>query len=137
MVSYINERLFLDFLSILQIFPSDGTKSRNGLLNFLLPKHNDCWELSSSVEDLLIVNHVLYSDCGFTTIWIMLGFCSRQFEIKHENINFLQPRHLIPQYDTRGCHTVIAEQHFLSREQLGFFFKADVFQICHCHSLRK
>lgn len=137
MVTSINERLFLGFLFILQAFFLDGITSQHNLLNFLLSSHNDCWELSSRVEVLLIVNHVLYSNYGFAMIWIMPEFCSRPFEIKHENINFSQPRPLIPQYDTHGCYTVIAEPHLLSREQLVFFSKADVFQICYCHSLRK
>lgn len=102
-------------------------KSQNSLLNALQPSQNDCWDRSSSVEALLIVNHVLYSNYGFTMIWIMPEFCSRPFEIKHENISFLQPRHLIPQYDTHGCYTVIAERHFLSREQFSVLFQGRCF----------
>ena len=74
MFSYINEKLLLDFIFILKVFFLDSTKSQNSLLNFLRPSHNDFWELSSSVEDLLnskscsLLQLWLYNDLSYAGI---------------------------------------------------------------------
>lgn len=94
---------------IADVFFDDGPKWQNSQFCSFHPSQNDLRELSSSAEDSLLVNCVLYSNCGFSMLWTVPGAPARQLEVEHENIGFLQQRRPILQYDAHSCSAAAAQ----------------------------